>query len=68
MDEAKPEKTTGVSAEALVIPISIDIIEPVNDHADVALEFVEKHEGFTFTEEQDKAVLWKIDLHIMPLV
>ncbi|EXJ79503.1 hypothetical protein A1O1_08767 [Capronia coronata CBS 617.96] len=46
---------------------SMDIIEPLRDHADEALHFVEKHEGFTYTPEQDKAVLKKIDRHLMPL-
>lgn len=47
---------------------SFGIAEVVHEHADEALAFVEKHDDFTFTAEQDKAVLRKIDLRIMPLV
>ncbi|EXJ92787.1 hypothetical protein A1O3_01339 [Capronia epimyces CBS 606.96] len=47
---------------------SIDVIEPLTDHADEALRFVEKHEGFSYTVEEDKAVLKKIDRHLMPLL
>jgi hypothetical protein len=68
MDEGKKEKSTEVSAEPQSRIASIDIIEAVHDHADVAFGFIEKHEGFVFTEAQDRAVLRKIDLHIMPLV
>jgi precorrin-6B methylase 1 len=68
MDEAK--KTVGKQAlsESDVVHGSSDVIEPIHDLADEALGFVEKHEGFIFTPEQDKAVLRKIDRHIMPLV
>ncbi|KAK5713495.1 hypothetical protein LTR15_011195 [Elasticomyces elasticus] len=43
-------------------------VHEVHNHADVALDFIEKHEGFTFTPEEDQAVLRKIDLHILPLM
>ena len=36
--------------------------------ADVALGFIEQHEGFTYTPDQEKAVLRKIDFWLMPLV
>lgn len=47
---------------------SIQIEEPLHEHADEALRFVEQHRGFTYTPEQDKAVQRKIDRHLMPLV
>jgi hypothetical protein len=47
---------------------SLGIAEASHEHADEALGFIEKHEGFTFTAEQDQAVLRKIDLRILPLV
>ena len=47
---------------------SIEIIEALPAHADEALGFVEKHERFSYTPEQDRAVLRKFDRHLMPLV
>jgi gentisate 1,2-dioxygenase len=47
---------------------SLEIGEPLHKHADEALRFIEQHQGFTYTPEQDKAVLKKIDRHLMPLV
>lgn len=47
---------------------SLEVAEITHEHADEALDFVEKHEGFVLTPEQDKAVLRKIDLRILPLV
>jgi hypothetical protein len=47
---------------------SLGIAEAAHEHADEALEFIEKHDGFTFTPEQDQAVLRKIDRRILPLV
>ncbi|CZR58593.1 related to allantoate permease [Phialocephala subalpina] len=47
---------------------SIEIAEVLQVHADEAFGFVEKHEGFTYTLEQGKAVLRKIDKHLMPLM
>lgn len=37
-------------------------------HADLALGFVEQHEGYTYTEAEEKALVRKIDLVLMPLV
>ncbi|KAF2104482.1 MFS general substrate transporter [Rhizodiscina lignyota] len=67
MDEKKIDSKQ-VSAEPEVVRESLEIIEAAHEHADEALGFVEKHEGFTFTPEQDKAVQRKIDRHIMPLM
>ncbi len=61
--EAKPQPVQDVTTRP-----SIEIVEAQYQHADEALGFVEKHEGFTYTPEQDKAVLRKIDRHLMPLV
>lgn len=47
---------------------SLEVAEMVHEHADEALGFVEKHEGFILTPEEDKAVLRKIDRRILPLV
>lgn len=44
--------------------------EPMDkrQHADAALKFVEQHEGVTFTAAEEKALVKKIDLVLMPLV
>lgn len=34
----------------------------------MALDFVEQHEGFQYTPEQERAVVRKIDMWLMPLV
>ena len=47
-----------------VMPISAE----KHREADVALDFVERHEGFTYTKEQERAVVRKIDMWLMPLV
>ena len=54
--------------ESLARLESLQIGEPLHEHADEALRFIEQHQGFTYTPEQDKAVLRKIDRHLMPLV
>lgn len=40
----------------------------VHDHADVALNFLEGHERITYTQEEEKTVIHKIDRVLMPLV
>ncbi|KAH8803568.1 major facilitator superfamily domain-containing protein [Xylogone sp. PMI_703] len=61
------EKGVAVEPE-ITRSISFGIAEVAHEHADEALGFVEKHGDFTFTEEQDRAVLRKIDWRIMPLM
>ncbi len=46
----------------------IDAPDEKLQHADVALGFVREHEGVVYTLEQEKAVLRKIDMTLMPLV
>lgn len=60
--------STKKGSDEPVVRQSIEIAEVLQVHADEAFGFVEKHEGFTYTPEQDKAVLRKIDKHLMPLV
>lgn len=38
------------------------------EHGDVALGFLENHETAVYTREEEKAVLRKIDMVLMPLV
>jgi hypothetical protein len=40
----------------------------LHQHGDAALGFLEAHETVVFTQEEEKAVLRKIDLVLMPLV
>lgn len=68
MNEEKKRDSKQVATGPELIQGSSDVTEVVHELADEALGFVEKHEGFMFTAKQDKAVLRKIDLHIMPLV
>lgn len=37
-------------------------------HGDKALEFLDTHEAVTFTKEEERAVVRKIDQVLMPLV
>lgn len=67
-DENKIESKGGVGEPEIEGSISLGIAEASHEHADEALDFVEKHQGFSFTSDQDKSVLRKIDLRIMPLV
>lgn len=67
MSVEKPDSSNKISEEPAVRQ-SIEIAEVLEIHADEAFGFVEKHEGFTYTPEQDNAVLRKIDKHLMPLV
>lgn len=51
-------------------PSAVEVIELPElklQHADAALGFVEDHAGITFTEAEERAVLRKIDLRLMPL-
>lgn len=50
---------------------SVEVVEDFagkHHHADAALEFVENHEGVTFTEAEENALVRKIDWILMPLV
>lgn len=46
----------------------VDVPLEKHQDADVALKFVEEHEGITFTKEEEQAVLRKIDWVLMPLM
>lgn len=46
----------------------IDESTTLNKHADAALDFVEQHEGFSYTREEERALVRKIDWVLMPLV
>ena len=37
-------------------------------HADKALDFLQSHDAVTFTKEEERAVVRKIDRVLMPLV
>jgi hypothetical protein len=43
-------------------------LSAVPAHADVALGFLENHETAVYTQEEEKRVVRKIDLVLMPLV
>ncbi|OQV03839.1 hypothetical protein CLAIMM_08829 [Cladophialophora immunda] len=43
-------------------------MEVLRTHADAALGFLETHENFTYTKEDEKAVLRKIDKILVPLM
>ncbi len=45
-----------------------DVKTVLHNHADVALGFLETHEVVSFTREEEKAVIRKIDRVLMPLV
>lgn len=67
----EPTKSAGAKSEPeepMAKLQSLQIDEPLHEHADEALRFIEQHQGFTYTPEQDKAVQRKIDRHVMPLV
>jgi hypothetical protein len=40
----------------------------LQDHGDVALGFLENHEAVSFTKEEERRVIHKIDCVLMPLV
>jgi hypothetical protein len=40
----------------------------LHDHGDAALDFLETHEPVTFTPEEEKSFVWKIDRVLVPLV
>jgi hypothetical protein len=46
----------------------LHVAEEKHRDTDIALDFVERHEGFTYTSEQERAVVRKIDVWLMPLV
>jgi len=60
-------------SHALVQPLSaMQSPEPemkeIHKHGDAALDFLETHERITYTAEEEKAVIRKIDRVLMPLV
>ncbi|KAJ9623744.1 hypothetical protein H2204_011146 [Knufia peltigerae] len=57
--------STGQDTEMVVLDGKMD---GLRTHADAALGFLETHENFTYTEEDEKAVLWKIDKVLVPLM
>ncbi len=62
-------ESDGIAAERHT---SIDIQDGskavLHDHGDKALGFLETHEQVFFTRAEEKAVIWKIDRVLMPLV
>ena len=40
----------------------------IKEHGDAALDFLENHETVTFTREEEKRLIRKIDRVLMPLV
>ncbi|KAK5022231.1 hypothetical protein LTS07_010311 [Exophiala sideris] len=68
MEPTKPPIVKTEPEEPMARLQSLEVGEPLHEHADEALRFIEQHQGFTYTPEQDKAVLKKIDRHLMPLL
>ena len=68
METTKPPLVKTEPGEPIARLQSLEVGEPLHEHADEALRFIEQHQGFTYTPEQDKSVLKKIDRHLMPLV
>jgi hypothetical protein len=40
----------------------------IDRHADLGLQYLAKHGRVEYTEEEERAVRWKIDLCLMPIV
>lgn len=70
MDKTNEVVDISRSAEALSTAEGevIDVNAEKHQHADVALDFVQQHGETTYTAEEEKVVLRKIDWRLMPLV
>lgn len=67
----KSDVTDAVTPSSRISYGDGEVIQPSDmkrRDGDVALDFIEQHEGFQYTPQQERAVVRKIDLWLMPLV
>ncbi|KAI1341196.1 dipeptide transmembrane transporter [Xylariaceae sp. FL0016] len=59
------EHTTHQQASSTV---DVEKQPAVSVDADIGLQFITQHGAITYNEEEERAVRWKLDLHLMPIL
>lgn len=69
-DKQSPAPATAVGTADVITPVqeTTDRPQPVNTQADKAAKFIAEHGEVTFDYEEEKRVLKRVDMRILPLI